>query len=165
VTHNIQMRVTTSRNSHFTRFICNSRPRSARADSGARRVGDAARPRDCRALRAALPWGGGLCAAAVEAIRASRLAPSPAVPSSPPTPSVSTAKPPNAPSAAAAPDRRPPFSRPPLRPPVSLPGSSQTFRRSSQSSAGVGLGCCGAAAAMASARLTFTAAATATRRP
>jgi hypothetical protein len=34
-----------------------------RADRDARRVGGAARPRDCRALRAALAWGGGLCAA------------------------------------------------------------------------------------------------------
>jgi hypothetical protein len=43
--------------------LWNGRPIGAQADSGARRAGGAARPRDCRALRAAIAWGCGLCAA------------------------------------------------------------------------------------------------------
>jgi hypothetical protein len=115
--------------------VCKNRPNEPRADSGARRVGGAVRPRNCRALRADLAWGADFArlAATVEAIRASILHPSPAVSSQPPTPapsppSVPATKPPYAPSSSAAPDPRPP-SQTPLSGPsaVALPAAPAGF--------------------------------------
>jgi hypothetical protein len=97
--------------------------------------------RDCETaeLSARLSRGAGAGAAdfarlgaTVDAMRASGLFPSPAVPSHPPTPapsapSVSAATPPDAPSSAAAPDPLPPQAPPPAPSAVALPAAPAGF--------------------------------------
>jgi hypothetical protein len=113
---------------HFTPFLSAMVDRQARKRIQALEERAFQRDREVAELSATVSR----LKATVEAIRASRPLPSPAVPPAPSAPSVAATKPPSAPSSAAAPDPPPPVSPPPQAPPpapstVALPAAPAGF--------------------------------------